>query len=139
MKSRPEAASLARLIEAMVETFEPGAEVLPGITAILLRGHTPGQVGYQIVSGREKLFDVGDVVHSEAISLKRPEWTVKYDSDPQAARETREKTLRELARTKVIIFSPHLPFPGFGRMVASKVGYDWMPVHPAETGGYSKQ
>jgi glyoxylase-like metal-dependent hydrolase (beta-lactamase superfamily II) len=55
---------VVKAISDHVRTFEPGAQVAPGVTAVALAGHTPGHVGYEIVSGDSHLLDVGDMVHS---------------------------------------------------------------------------
>jgi glyoxylase-like metal-dependent hydrolase (beta-lactamase superfamily II) len=39
-------------------------EVISGVTAVLLPGHTPGMTGYRIVSGQDQLFVWADVVHA---------------------------------------------------------------------------
>jgi glyoxylase-like metal-dependent hydrolase (beta-lactamase superfamily II) len=44
-----------------VKTFEPGTTVLPGFNAIAVNGHTPGHMSYEIVSGKDRLLDIGDV------------------------------------------------------------------------------
>jgi glyoxylase-like metal-dependent hydrolase (beta-lactamase superfamily II) len=51
MQQDAESKALAPAIAAQVRTFEPGSEVLPGITPIALYGHTPGHVGYEIRGG----------------------------------------------------------------------------------------
>jgi glyoxylase-like metal-dependent hydrolase (beta-lactamase superfamily II) len=35
----------------MLETFEDGAEVAPGVTAVATAGHTPGHMSFAISSG----------------------------------------------------------------------------------------
>jgi glyoxylase-like metal-dependent hydrolase (beta-lactamase superfamily II) len=51
MKTRPAAADLVKAIESRVKTFAPGTPIAPGVTPIALDGHTPGHVGFEIVSG----------------------------------------------------------------------------------------
>ena len=48
-------------------------EVLPGITAMLRPGHTPGHTNWLIQSGGERLLIWGDIVHLAAVQLARPE------------------------------------------------------------------
>jgi len=62
----------AKVLGPKIAAFEPGAEILPGITPIALYGHTPGHVGFEIASGDARIEDVGDIVHSSIISLEEP-------------------------------------------------------------------
>src|SRR5690348_9488320 len=62
---------LAKVIAKKVKTFEPGAQVMPGIKSVALKGHTPGHSGYEISSGSEHLLYIGDMAHSSIISLAK--------------------------------------------------------------------
>jgi glyoxylase-like metal-dependent hydrolase (beta-lactamase superfamily II) len=130
MKSQPQNASLVQAISAQVKPFEPGAELAPGVTAVALYGHTPGHVGYQITSDGARLLDMGDTAHSAIISLAKPDWTIEYDTDAVAGRQTRKATLAKLAASHTLVFGPHMPFPGVGRVVAAGNGYAWKPARP---------
>ena len=127
MKSQPASADLAKNIEGHVETFTPGSPVAPGVTPIALDGHTPGHVGYEIVSGAHRLLDIGDLAHSSVISLKKPEWTMGFDTDAATARASRQATFARLADTHELVFSPHFPYPGVGHIVKDGKAFSWMP------------
>lgn len=116
------------VIEAQVKTFEPGHLVLPRITSMALPGHTPGQVGYEIVSRSDRLIDTGDIVHSSIISLAEPEWTLAWDSDKNEAVKTRRHELQRLADTHELMFAPHFPFPGVGRIEPADDGFRFQPA-----------
>jgi glyoxylase-like metal-dependent hydrolase (beta-lactamase superfamily II) len=128
MQARAEAKAVVEAIAPQVQTFEPGAEIAPGITSVAIVGHTPGHTGYQIVSGKARLFDIGDTAHSSIVSLAQPAWTIEFDSDSKLGREAREATLARLAKTHETIFAPHFPFPGVGRVEAKGAGYVWRPT-----------
>jgi glyoxylase-like metal-dependent hydrolase (beta-lactamase superfamily II) len=113
-----------------VETFEPGATVVPGIRSRALPGHTPGHVGYEISSGQSHLLDIGDTAHSSIISLAKPQWTMGFDTDKDQAKATRTKTLAALAASHELIYAPHFPFPGVGHIVAAADGFKWQPAVP---------
>jgi glyoxylase-like metal-dependent hydrolase (beta-lactamase superfamily II) len=123
-------AKFVGVIAGHVRTFEPGARIAPGVTAIALPGHTPGHVGYQIVSGHSRLLDIGDVVHSSIVSLAKPQWTVSFDTDPKLAKATRLKALAALAKDHELVFTPHFPFPGVGHIVAEGDAFAWQAGVP---------
>ena len=128
MQSQPAAKALAAAIAPQVETFEPGQTVVPGVTAVAIDGHTPGHVGYEIVSGRVHLLDIGDTAHSSVISLAKPDWVMGFDSDPVVGKASRRALLTRLAATHELIFSPHFPYPGVGRIVTAGDGFAWRPA-----------
>lgn len=130
MKNQPNAAALVKVIDGHVQTFKPGATIAPGVTSVALNGHTPGHVGYEITSGKQSLLDIGDMAHSWVISLKKPEWIMQYDNDKAAAMATRKATFARLAKSHELVFSPHFPFPGVGRVVADGDAYTWAAQVP---------
>lgn len=132
LKSQGNMADLVKIISGHVKTFKPGARVVPGITAVRLRGHTPGHVGYEIVSGKEKLLDIGDTAHSSIVSLAKPEWPVNFDNDQAMAEKNRIKTLAKLAKNHETIFAPHFPFPGVGHIEAQGDHFTWAPTLTAQ-------
>lgn len=123
-------AKLVSAIQAHVKTFEPGAIIAPGVTAVALEGHTPGHVGYQIVSGNARLLDIGDMAHSYIVSLAKPQWTMGFDSDPVSAKTTRQTQFAALAKDQELVFAPHFPFPGVGHIVMSGDAFAWQPGLP---------
>jgi len=100
-----------------VAAFAPGAELLPGVvTAVQIKGHTPGHSGYKISSGSESLLYVGDSMHHYVISVQQPEWTIAFDGDSAVATASRVKLVNELAASGQRVYAVHFPFPGLGRM-----------------------
>lgn len=126
-------ADFTKAIGPQVEPFELGTKVTPSITSVSLKGHTPGHAGYEIVSGRRRLLDIGDAVHSTIISLQKPDWTMGFDSEPKVAKDNRRAILARLAASHELIFAPHFPYPGVGTVATAADAFAW---HPAvEAGG----
>jgi glyoxylase-like metal-dependent hydrolase (beta-lactamase superfamily II) len=121
---------LVNTISSRVRTFEPGAQIAPGVSSVALKGHTPGHVGYQITSGGERLLDIGDLVHSSIVSLENPQWSVAFDNDDALAKTTRSTTLKQLASDHEPVFSPHFPFPGVGHIEGAGNGFAWKAASP---------
>jgi glyoxylase-like metal-dependent hydrolase (beta-lactamase superfamily II) len=130
MQSRQDAADVVKAVAAQVKTFEPGASVVPGISAVPIQGHTPGHMGYEIVSGKDRLLDIGDSAHSSILSLARPNWEMQFDTDKVLAKQSREKLLRDLAKSHEQVFSPHFPYPGVGQVVAEGDHFAWKATLP---------
>jgi glyoxylase-like metal-dependent hydrolase (beta-lactamase superfamily II) len=105
----------------------PDGEVLPGITAMLLPGHTPGHTGWVVHSGGDALLIWGDVVHIPAIQVARPEAAFEYDVDPQTARDTRRRTFDRVAADRLTVAGAHLDFPGVGTIVRTGTSYRFEP------------
>lgn len=122
--------AVAATVAPRIRTFDPGATVAPGVVSVSLPGHTPGHVGYEIVSGHSRLLDMGDVAHSSIVSLARPQWNIGFDNDQALGRETRSQTLAALARSGEWVFSPHFPYPGVGHITAAGRGFAWKPALP---------
>jgi glyoxylase-like metal-dependent hydrolase (beta-lactamase superfamily II) len=89
-------------------------EVLPGITAMLRPGHTPGHTNWLFQSGGERILIWGDVVHLAAVQLARPEARLIYDVDSDMAAATRQRVLDWVASERLVVAGAHLGFPGFG-------------------------
>jgi glyoxylase-like metal-dependent hydrolase (beta-lactamase superfamily II) len=130
MKTQPGAADLVKAIDGHVEPFTPGTPIAPGVTPVTLGGHTPGHVGYEITSGKLRLLDIGDLAHSSVLSLRKPEWTMGFDSDAALAKTTRRATFARLAKEHEFVFAPHFPFPGIGHVEADGDAYTWKPGTP---------
>lgn len=121
------AGPLVAAITPRVETFEPGAQVTPSITAVALDGHTPGHAGYRIASGGEELLYIGDAMHSSVISVGRPELQNAWDSDSAAAVATRQSLAQRGVDGSLRYYGPHFPFPGVGRIERRDDAFAWVP------------
>ena len=119
------ASRLLRLAGDTLKTFHAGEEVLPGITSIALPGHTSAQVGFLLDGDFEALLYTGDSVTHAVTSLETPNVFHPLDFYPEQGVETRHKLIRLLLENKWQSFSPHFPWPAFGRVERSGDGVIW--------------
>ena len=126
LKADPTMAALVTAITPKVQTFTAGAEVLPGITAVDIAGHTPGHTGYQITSGNEGLLYIGDTMHHSVISVQRPDWTIQFDGRADVAEASRRALLERAAAGNLRLYAVHFPFPGLGRIERRADDFVWV-------------
>lgn len=121
----------AKLIEAItpkVSTFEPGAELIPGVVkAVPITGHTPGHSGYLIGTGESSLLYIGDAMHHYVVSVQRPDWTIAFDTDAPTAQKSRADLITQSAAQKQRIYAVHFPYPAVGTFEQRGEGYVWKP------------
>jgi glyoxylase-like metal-dependent hydrolase (beta-lactamase superfamily II) len=91
-------------------------EAAPGISALLMPGHTPGHTGWLVQSGKDGLLIWGDLVHLASIQVARPRTGLIYDVDPQMAGETRARMFDRIAADRLQVAGAHMDFPGFGAL-----------------------
>lgn len=111
-----------------VVTFEKDGEILPGVTAELHPGHSPGATIYKIRSGDQELAIVGDLIHVAAIDLEFPNVNFIFDWNPEMTRQDRQETLKHLASDRTLVAAAHISFPGVGYFQQNGKAYRWIPV-----------
>jgi glyoxylase-like metal-dependent hydrolase (beta-lactamase superfamily II) len=116
------------LIQGRVQLFQAGAEVVPGITAVDVSGHTPGQSTFLIQSDDAELMVTADVFFSDPLNLEHPDWEVVFDTDPTQAVATRKRVLEEVTSKRQEVLAYHMPFPGLGHVRAEGNHYEWKPT-----------
>ena len=97
--------------------FEAGDAPVEGVGSIGLPGHTPGQVGFIFDGGSETLLYTADAAGHPFVSLQKPEWRFAFDTDSPTAIATRRALVRKLIDTEWHNFTPHFPWPSFGRII----------------------
>ncbi|SEN14004.1 MBL fold metallo-hydrolase [Halomonas caseinilytica] len=121
--------SLKPYIDAgKVAPFDRTTEILPGLTASLHPGHTPGSAFYTLKSQGQTLTFIGDIIHVAAVQLPDPSVTIAYDVNPEMAASTRSKAFLAIAEEGDLVAVPHMSFPGIGHIRKAPEGYDWVPV-----------
>jgi glyoxylase-like metal-dependent hydrolase (beta-lactamase superfamily II) len=111
-----------------VQTFEPGAELTPGIRSVAAAGHTPGHTCYLVSSGAAQLLLLGDTMHVAPVQFPRPEITVAFDFNRDDARAARRALFEKAARENILIGAVHLPFPGIGRLREKDGAFSYEPL-----------
>lgn len=104
-----------------LRTFDAG-EVLPGMTAVPLPGHTAGHTGYRLESGGQNLLVWGDIVHFPEIQIPRPDVSIAFDQDAHLAAETRTRLLDLVSSENLLIAGMHLSESGFGHIARTANG-----------------
>ncbi len=102
-------------------------EIMPGLEAIAMPGHTPGHTGFLVTSGAERLLIWGDVFHLPVLQAARPDIGTAFDSDPARAIETRKDALDRATREGLLVTGMHMSFPGFARIARAEAGYVVQP------------
>lgn len=100
-------------------------EILPGITAIQIPGHTPGQLALRIASENDKLLYISDAF-LHPLHIEHLNWQTNYDLDHEQARASRELILELAYHEGMQIQAFHFDFPGLGRVDKAKNGWKWM-------------
>jgi glyoxylase-like metal-dependent hydrolase (beta-lactamase superfamily II) len=116
------------ILERQIQPFKPESELLPGITAIALPGHTPGHSGFLFKAPAGQFIAAADTMHDPILHITHPEWTSVGDWSRSQTEETRRKLLDALARDRIRFHAFHFPFPGIGRVRATADGaYEFVP------------
>ena len=121
-------AALVAVIRPRVNAVRRGDRIAPGISTVAVAGHTSGHMATEISSGGQRLLAVGDTVHHYVLSVRKPEWTIRFDSDADTAERSRRALLAAAARERTVLFAPHFPAPGLGRVRVEGDGFAWVPL-----------
>ncbi|WP_128253291.1 MBL fold metallo-hydrolase [Falsirhodobacter deserti] len=118
-----------RPFEDRFRLLEDGEEVIPGVTAMLAAGHTPGHMTFMLnEDGGQRLLLAADTANHYVWSLARPDWEVRFDMDKEAASQTRRRVLEMLAEERLPFIGYHMPFPSVGYVAQTEDGFRFMPA-----------
>jgi glyoxylase-like metal-dependent hydrolase (beta-lactamase superfamily II) len=113
--------------DGRLNIFSGAPELITGVTAMELHGHTPGQTGYHFGFDGDELLIWGDACGVAAVQFQHPEAGLVFDVDGETGKKTRAKLLDMAAHDKLLVASPHCPFPSFGHVARSGDAYAWVP------------
>jgi glyoxylase-like metal-dependent hydrolase (beta-lactamase superfamily II) len=110
-------------------TDKGATELVPGISAMAARGHTPGHSIFVAESQGQRMVFWGDLMHVAAVQFVDPSVTIQFDSDPKAAAPSRKKNFADAAAKGYYVAITHVSFPGIGKLRADGTGYQWLPAN----------
>lgn len=106
-----------------VRTFEGEPELMPGVHAVQVPGHSPGMVAHLVVSGGNQFLISADVVNLSPHISTNPDWQLAIDQDPQMAAETRKKIFDRAVADKLMVSGTHWLMPNAGRLTKDGNSY----------------
>ena len=124
------ARSAFKAIKDKLTCIEPDCEVVPGITAIDARGHTPGQIAVIVSSSGEKLMYISDVVFNP-LHLKHPDWLPiqRYMVEPEEYVKTKYRILDKAADENMLVSAMHFPPAlSLGHVIKQDDRWKWQPI-----------
>jgi glyoxylase-like metal-dependent hydrolase (beta-lactamase superfamily II) len=104
-------------------------EVVPGIRAIEVFGHTPGMLAFHIESEGRRVLNWADVANNPIFAVQQPDWHVFFDADKAAGAATRKRIFDMVSNEKLAVIGYHMPFPAFGYVEKAGTSYRWLPVN----------
>lgn len=109
--------------KANMQLVGHGEEVVAGLTAYALPGHTMGHCGLKATQGGQNLYFAGDLCHKPAYQIPNPGWSVIYDDDLTQAAATRAAFLARVAKDGSILCGAHFGEANFATVEANKLGF----------------
>ena len=110
----------------LVDLVETDHRICEEVGLMPTPGHTPGHVSLRIASDGAEALITGDFMHHPC-QIARPDWSSTADSDPEAARATRETMLARLADAPVLVIGTHFAGRTAGHVVCDGAAYRLAP------------
>lgn len=103
-------------IAGIVELFDDGAEILPGLRAVETPGHTPGHMAFVVESAAGGLMILGDAIANDHIAFERPGLPSSSDQNPDMAAATRLALLDRITGDGMAVAGFHFRGGGLGQV-----------------------
>jgi glyoxylase-like metal-dependent hydrolase (beta-lactamase superfamily II) len=123
--------SLEKPLRDSVKLLGGDEEIVPGVNLVHTPGHTPGHSSVVVTSGNERVYILGDVVHSPAQVTET--WACFADTDAAESKATRDALMAELRKPGTITAATHFPNSIFGRVIVTERKPRWVMGTGAET------
>lgn len=117
------AARRLEMIADQMQMITDGTEPIPGVTALLTPGHTPGHMAF-ILGG--KALVTGDAISNNHIAFLRPGYASPSDQDPEMAAKTRVSLLDQITADDLAVIGFHLPGGGVGQVTRDGDSYTYV-------------
>ena len=114
-----------------LRVIEPDEQIIPGMTAVPLPGHTPGHIGVLFASEGASLLVLSDLLHTP-MQFAHAEWSSSFDLDTTRSVPTRRAALQRAADEGALALFYHLTFPGLGYVERAGTGFRFRRVPPAD-------
>ena len=127
----PNAAVQANLIGLRDRfTFvQPGAEIVPGLTAVASPGHTLNHLSVLAQRGGEGLMVFGDAAGHFLLSLRHRGAYIGFDTDGPLAARTRQRLFGQAVSERLWVTGYHFPFHAIGHIRRAVGGaYEYEPA-----------
>jgi len=110
-------------------TFLKGeGEIVSGIRAIPVFGHSPGMMAFHIESSGQRVLNWADVANNHVFAIQQPDWHVGFDHDKEEGARTRRRIFDMVSADKVAVIGYHMPFPSLGYVEKAGTSYRWVPA-----------
>ena len=110
-----------------IKFIEDGKDVIPGVQAMSVPGHTIGHTIFIIKSGAKSMVYTADITHHQILLTEKPRTEFAYDTDPKQAVQSRLKVFDMVASQKLPMLAYHFPWPGYGHLSKQGDGFRYYP------------
>lgn len=110
--------SVRPIMEAgLADLVETDHRICEQVRLVPTPGHTPGHVSVLIESEGKRAVITGDMAH-HACQMAEPDWYTPFDSDREAAAQTRREIFARWAQDDVLVIGSHFAAPTAGMIRA---------------------
>ena len=110
-------------------TFLTGeGDVVAGIRAVPVFGHSPGMMAFHIESQGQRALNWADVANNSVFSVQQPDWHVGFDHDKEQGAGPRRRVFDMVSTDKLAVIGYHMPFPSLGYVEKAGTSYRWVPA-----------